>query len=205
VPSVHIPVIGPPATAMKCRSSTDAMRRCIRAQLLPRALSSLRRLCLCSASYDRITKMGIGIADRRTDGADDGYARAWTEETVRRSRSWSGARANDGGPCTIRERRGGQGFLILSKQWGRGVVGGDMRGTGRQLKREDAEALASRLGAFARRRLGDVVELEPPLQHIPGAIRGGCWPHALRCVSWAGAVPTRAPWRVARRLHCAAQ
>ncbi|KAJ7877140.1 hypothetical protein B0H13DRAFT_2054289, partial [Mycena leptocephala] len=38
-----------------------------------------------------------------------GYARYGREEMVRRSGSWSGARASDGGPSTIRGRRGGRG------------------------------------------------------------------------------------------------
>ncbi|KAJ7874607.1 hypothetical protein B0H13DRAFT_2669050 [Mycena leptocephala] len=44
------------------------------------ALTPSSRLYSCSDSYDRIrmTGIGIGSGNRRTDGADDGYARAWT-------------------------------------------------------------------------------------------------------------------------------
>jgi hypothetical protein len=69
---------------------------------LPRALGSLQRLCSRSASYDRIMmagiEIGIGIANRRTDGADDGYARAWTGGDGEKERER--VRASDGGPST---------------------------------------------------------------------------------------------------------
>jgi hypothetical protein len=74
VPSVRIPATGPPATTTRWEIERDG-------EVYSRSRSHPAPYDDCSrpASYDRILmtgiEIGIGIAYRPTDGADDGYAR----------------------------------------------------------------------------------------------------------------------------------
>ncbi|KAJ7872926.1 hypothetical protein B0H13DRAFT_2669367 [Mycena leptocephala] len=92
--SLCTPATGPPATTTRWEIERDG-------EVYSRSRSHPAPYDDCSrpASYDRILmtgiEIGIGIAYRPTDGADDGYGR---EEMARRS--GSGARASDGGPST---------------------------------------------------------------------------------------------------------
>ncbi|KAJ7838136.1 hypothetical protein B0H13DRAFT_2677593 [Mycena leptocephala] len=101
---------------------------------LPRALGSLRRLCSRSASYDRIMmtgiEIGIGIANRRIDGADDGYARAWTGGDGEKERELERGKGKRWRAEHDKREEGMPGLFLLSKWRGRDVVGGDVRGMG---------------------------------------------------------------------------
>ncbi|KAJ7827725.1 hypothetical protein B0H13DRAFT_2373677 [Mycena leptocephala] len=134
----------PTATA-KCRSSGAATG----------TLASTAILCTARPPHRAEERMDRKERGKRKRKASDGEPSVRKEGNMR-ARVW----------CL--KRCVGMSFSVsfVLEAAGRGVVCGDVRGTGRQLKREDtgdADALASHLDAFARPRLGDVVKLEPPL------------------------------------------
>ncbi|KAJ7820045.1 hypothetical protein B0H13DRAFT_2130652, partial [Mycena leptocephala] len=118
----------------------------------------------------------------------------WIE---RRSGSWSGARANDGGPCMIRGRRGRRGcFLCRSgggKAWWAGTCGGwswsgsaRMEGMLRLLCRVVELLLTPRLGYIVQLELHHCSALLPlaPFSSVS-------WSHTLTHVSWVGSFSLR--------------
>jgi hypothetical protein len=155
-------------------------------------------------------EIGIGIANRRTDGADDGYARAWTGGDGEKERERGKGKRRRAEHDEREEGRMRTMMHVLGKvHWRvflcffcsrsvrerRGVRGrmGDGAGAVAQEQMRCCSCVVS--WCYCLPRLGGVVKLEPhaPLRCCPGAIRGGCRPYALRCVrlGWEQAQPTR--------------
>ncbi|KAJ7797075.1 hypothetical protein B0H13DRAFT_2507773 [Mycena leptocephala] len=182
--SIHIPATAPPAATTKTTAmdilipTTSTRKKVVRKGRRERErVSSTAVLCAARTHHAAETldesaeprhlhprqMVPRGSALRRVRSGTDW--REWIEED-----GWTeGAEAGETEQLraeydVTEEDRPGRGCGC----GGAGKASGEAW-TGRQLKREDAwdaEALASRLGAFARPRLGDVVDLSRPWDHF---------------------------------------